>query len=141
MMAQQPDNAPNGPMLNMIWASMLASPIMIALPVHFFAGMAGIGGLAADTDIWFLAGGLAAAIISLPMMRRFREAVTLPRGMPRDAAYWQRVTAAMMPGMAVAELPFFIGFAGYLAGGFVETGAILLIVTLALQTRFKPPAS
>ena len=75
------------------------------------------------------------------LMRRFREAVALPRGMPRDAAYWQRVTAAMMPGLAVAELPFFIGFAGYLAGGFVETGAILLIVTLALQTRFKPPAS
>lgn len=118
----------------------MVSPLLFAALVYLMAGKADIGGLAAGYETWFLAGGLVSALASMPMRQRFRRAVEQPRGTPRDAAYWQRVATAMMPGLAVAELPFFIGFAAYIVGGYTRTAAILLLLSMVLQSRFKPPS-
>lgn len=132
----------NGQVLGIIWASMMVSPLLIAAVVYFGAAdMAGIGGLPAGYEGWFLAGGLTSGLATLPMLRRFRQAAEQPRGTPRDSEDWQRVSAAMMTGLAVAELPFFVGFTGYLVGGYTQAGVILLIVTAVLQSRFKPPSA
>lgn len=121
------------------WLSMLASGPLILAFLYFSGINQGIDHIPAEYEAWFLAAGIASAALSLPLLRRFREATAKRPAEPNDETYWQRVNAAMSIGNAVAEIPLFIGFAAYLAGGFLQTALVLLFLTLMLQSRYRPP--
>jgi len=132
--------APSAKSLLIAWASLLPSSPLIAAALYYFGdSMRGKTRLPAAYETWILAGGLAGAFICLPFLWRFYAATEFKPGEVRDAAYWQQIGTAMMIGITIADIPFLIGLTGYLAGGYLQTAIILLVVTVALQCCFKPP--
>jgi len=123
----------------LVWLSMLLSGPLIFAVVFFVLKGAHFVDMASEYERWFLLGGIAAALPAVPLLRRFRAAAAQEVGKEEDAAYWERLNAAMFAGHAAADLPFFVGMAAFLAGGFIRTAVLLLALSVVLNSLLRPP--
>jgi hypothetical protein len=123
-----------------IWFAMLASGPLIFVLVFLMLKGKHFFDLTPSYELGFLIAGLVSAVVSLPAMAHFRRVVEAGHSASGNSHYWQRVHAAMFAGHAAADLPFLIGMAAFLTGGFLRTAVLLLLLSLALNSRFRPPA-
>jgi len=94
-------------------------------------------GLPPDYAYFILVAGITAGVASMVLHKRFAAAVNAPT--TKLDEYLNKVLASMVIGMAVSEIPFFMGLLGWMIGGFVQTATLLAIMSFLLQLRFKPP--
>ncbi len=119
-----------------VWASLLFSnPLIWAL--LYFAKQDLQMGLPPDYAYFILVAGITAGVASMVLHKRFAAAVNAPT--TKLDEYLNKVLASMVIGMAVSEIPFFMGLLGWMIGGFVQTATLLAIMSFLLQLRFKPP--
>ena len=120
------------------WVSLVFSgPIMLG--AIYLAQADFEGSLPAEYELYFLVGGALSGLASLIGYRNFRRAVQAQAA--NAEAYMQRMMQAMMFGMSLADIPFFIGLMGWVIGGFVRTALALTVLTVLLQLRLKPPSA
>jgi hypothetical protein len=137
---EEPAYEVNGPTLAFVWMMVMAGGVIIAVLLYFFAGdPIGEALLSPEYEVWLLVAGLASGFLTIPKLRRFREATQLKPGTAPDAEHWQRVGQAMFSGFFVADIPYFFGVIAYMFGNFVGTAAVMLALSIFLASRFKPP--
>ncbi len=120
------------------WISLvLSGPIMLGAVYLVQADFE--ASLPAEYELYFFVGGALSGLASLIGYRNFRRAVQAQAA--NAEAYMQRMMQAMMLGMSLADIPFFIGLMGWVVGGFMRTALALAVLTVLLQLRLKPPSA
>lgn len=122
--------------LELIWRGMIAGAIVVPVLVGMTIP-AGSGGSAIGEALF-----LAALVASLPawlVKRHFDARIGSPefRALPPEGKLG-RVRTAMIIGLALAELPMYVGLAHYLVTGQVIGITILTMITAALMLLFHP---
>ena len=84
----------------------------------------------------FLTAGI---LLALPAILYFKLSPAAERrDFDSDEAYRAKVLARMYAGLGLSEVPFFIGLAGWMSSGFLQTAVILMVVSCVLLFLFKP---
>lgn len=118
--------------LEILWWSFVAGAVLLVLVVAFV--LEPLAGAAPPWADFLLVGGIAAAVPAWLLRRRISE-----RGSgAAEPENLREVQARMFIGLALAELPMYVGLVHYIFTGQVNGIAVLTIVTVWLMAMFHP---
>ena len=118
------------------WFMQLISLPGIFALLYFLNIEFGHNALAPEQEYLFLTAGI---LLALPAILYFKFSPTVERrDFDSDEAYRAKVLARMYAGLGLSEVPFFIGLAGWMSSGFLQTAVILMVVSCVLLFLFKP---
>jgi len=126
--------------ISIVWYGQLVVSIGIYAFFYFVIPDMKIGGgVPAEYDNYLFIAGVLSGAGALFYKRYFGELLRSNRSLPDDE-FWNLVKVKMMPGIALAELPFFIGgLTTYMLFGNQQAYLILGVYSLTLFFVVKPP--
>jgi len=124
-----------------VWYGLLVGYIAIAAVFYFLIPDMKIGDeVPAEYENHLFIAGVLSGVAVVFYRRYVGELLRSNSSLPDDE-FWNLVKAKMIPGIAMAELPFFIGgLPAYLLYGSKQTYLILAAFSLILFFVVKPPS-